>query len=439
MVREALASPVPAPRKTPVRQSPVLDAVAGLIEAMLREDLNAPRKQRHTSRRIWQRLAGGFLAAVDVAWQRARRTKMLDFVMWLRTSPNPARDRRRVDAPAPGSVTGRTGKPYLRTGYAPATINHAVSVLAAFYGYHLETGQGPVVSPVPPQSRDGRRLNAHHNPLAAGNRASGGAAGRARGRPAGRARAPRRGPAHRGDPAGTLAAARGNDRRPGLAGRLPGETWQENWLLSGSDARGQAWGPGLTPRWRNRITTGLGVLIVLRAVRPAYGCPAAGCSASMRSSGGTTRPPRSLTWPAGASARAEHEAEALNVLTRMVIVTGRNLTDLGVADVLDYAAARRQIGRTVAALPFSYELLRSIGAVSDGPPTLAQARGQLTVAELVDRYPVACRAVRDILVHYLAAATPGKRAGTWLATTKFTPEARAQAAVMLSDAAPRGR
>ena len=64
MVREALASPVPAPRKVPVRQSPVLDAVAGLIAAMLREDLDAPRKQRHTSRRIWQRLADEHAYAV---------------------------------------------------------------------------------------------------------------------------------------------------------------------------------------------------------------------------------------------------------------------------------------------------------------------------------------------------------------------------------------
>ena len=56
MVREALTSQVPAPRKVPVRKSPVLGSVAGLIDAMLREDLDAPRKQRHTSRRIWQRL-----------------------------------------------------------------------------------------------------------------------------------------------------------------------------------------------------------------------------------------------------------------------------------------------------------------------------------------------------------------------------------------------
>jgi hypothetical protein len=68
MVREALASPVPASRKTPVRQSPVLDAVTELIDAMLREDLDAPRKQRHTSRRIWQRLADEHDALVSYSY-----------------------------------------------------------------------------------------------------------------------------------------------------------------------------------------------------------------------------------------------------------------------------------------------------------------------------------------------------------------------------------
>jgi hypothetical protein len=58
----------------------------------------------------------------------------------------------------------------------------------------------------------------------------------------------------------------------------------------------------------------------------------------------------------------------------------------------------------VAALPFAYDLLRGIGGLDGEPPTLrqAQARGQLTVTELVDRYAVACRPVRDVLVHYLA-------------------------------------
>lgn len=106
-----------------------------------------------------------FLARVDVAWDRAQRGEVRDFVLWLRTAHNPARDRRRTDASVSGSVNARTGKQYLAPGYAAATINHALSVLAAFYDFHLRTGRGPVVSPVPPQSRDGRRQNAHHNPL----------------------------------------------------------------------------------------------------------------------------------------------------------------------------------------------------------------------------------------------------------------------------------
>lgn len=77
-----------------------------------------------------------FLATVDVGWSRAQRAEVRDFVLWLRTSHNPARARRRPDAPGVGSVNRRTGKPYLAAGYAPATINHALSVISAFYDFH---------------------------------------------------------------------------------------------------------------------------------------------------------------------------------------------------------------------------------------------------------------------------------------------------------------
>ena len=106
-----------------------------------------------------------FLAAVDVKWHRAQRGEVRDFVLWLRGCHNPARDRHRQDAPPPGTVNPRTGKTSLQAGYAPATINHAVSVISAFYDFHLLSGQGPVVSPVPPPSRDGHRPQGHHNPL----------------------------------------------------------------------------------------------------------------------------------------------------------------------------------------------------------------------------------------------------------------------------------
>jgi transposase len=55
-VRQALADAVPPPRRTPVRRAPKLDGVKAIIDQWLREDLDAPAKQRHTAQRVWQRL-----------------------------------------------------------------------------------------------------------------------------------------------------------------------------------------------------------------------------------------------------------------------------------------------------------------------------------------------------------------------------------------------
>jgi transposase len=55
-VRQALASAVPPPRKPRVFAAPALDPVKLLIDAMLRQDVDAPRRQRHTARRILARL-----------------------------------------------------------------------------------------------------------------------------------------------------------------------------------------------------------------------------------------------------------------------------------------------------------------------------------------------------------------------------------------------
>lgn len=56
-VRMALAQAEPPPRKIPVRCSPKLDPFKAAIDAMLTADIDAPRKQRHTARRILARLA----------------------------------------------------------------------------------------------------------------------------------------------------------------------------------------------------------------------------------------------------------------------------------------------------------------------------------------------------------------------------------------------
>jgi hypothetical protein len=76
-VRQALESAVPPPRKPyPRRPRPAIDAYAAVIDGWLLTDAKAPRKQRHTARRVWQRLVaehGARVSEVTVSRYVARR------------------------------------------------------------------------------------------------------------------------------------------------------------------------------------------------------------------------------------------------------------------------------------------------------------------------------------------------------------------------------
>lgn len=56
MVRQALVSAIPPQRKSPARSSPKLGPVREFIDGVLQGDREAPRKQRHTAHRIWERI-----------------------------------------------------------------------------------------------------------------------------------------------------------------------------------------------------------------------------------------------------------------------------------------------------------------------------------------------------------------------------------------------
>lgn len=106
----------------------------------------------------WWRL----LYALGLGWERATRAEVEVLVGWMRSAENP--QRRRSSSTASGSVNRRTGKRVLGSGYAPATINHALSVVSSFYTFHAQFGRGPVANPVPASSTRRARL-AHRSPL----------------------------------------------------------------------------------------------------------------------------------------------------------------------------------------------------------------------------------------------------------------------------------
>ena len=101
---------------------------------------------------------------LDMSWDRATSAEVEVLVGWMRSAKNPQRIRRKKDAAPAGSVNLRTGKQALGPGYAPRTINHALSVIYSFYDFHAGQGTGPVINPVP-LSADRRASLAHRSPM----------------------------------------------------------------------------------------------------------------------------------------------------------------------------------------------------------------------------------------------------------------------------------
>ena len=60
VVRQALVNAVPAKHHYPERAKPKLGAVAAFIDEVLAADRQAPRKQRHTARRLYRRILAEF-------------------------------------------------------------------------------------------------------------------------------------------------------------------------------------------------------------------------------------------------------------------------------------------------------------------------------------------------------------------------------------------
>jgi hypothetical protein len=200
----------------------------------------------------------------------------------------------------------------------------------------------------------------------------------------------------------------------------PGEGWQDRWTASGAD-HDMSWIEKLAPSdtrlaitKRQEHIAGLACLLMCRVVLPSYDFLAA-----YRSTGLLDRVRkimRSEVFDRLERAAVERglsgrdRGDALGLISKIVLHTGKDVDTLTAADVLEvyawsvHAHLRR---KQIPGLHVAWDVLSVIG-VTPAELTLRAAlrRGQRSTTELVEDYDIRCRSIRDVLIRYLDERRP---------------------------------
>ena len=201
----------------------------------------------------------------------------------------------------------------------------------------------------------------------------------------------------------------------------PGETWQDRWLASGAEAAGAGWAQvpvgwlhdrGQRSRWlRAELASALGAAICADLIRPSLSWLVSSLAgkgalvrglARTRDREGFARLRDLCAGDPGISKAAGDSALRRTAL--IVAAKGGRAADITIGDVLELLDAAAG-----AHGPVFYRLLRELGIFGEqAPARLREFRtpGQLTPDELIGRYQLICRPVRDLLVDYLRERQP---------------------------------
>lgn len=210
-------------------------------------------------------------------------------------------------------------------------------------------------------------------------------------------------------------------------GEQPGETWQQRWLASGAEpARGQ-WRDGLQAwlrergsetTWRASAMSGALIMAIsIDLVRPSLGWlitntfrrgQLVAALTAWRDPAGFTR----LRELCGAETAVSAPSASRTIYRAALIVASKGacldaITSGDVVELLEQETAA--YGKSIGDGALLYRMLHKMGCFGEhAPETLGQLRTgrQLTPDELVDRYRLACRPVRDLLVDYLRERQP---------------------------------
>ena len=232
----------------------------------------------------------------------------------------------------------------------------------------------------------------------------------------------------------TGRASLDQERRRGLIRVLdwleaqPGDTWQDRWITSGADAAGNPAWRGLLGGWlaaagrgprdpeHVSLLAGRAIMLLLSAdvIRPSLGwllAPAtpAGLAAEMA----RVRDPAGfavLTAICQENCVNSHTTQlALRRIAAILAAKGGQVADITIGDCLELLQIAGELLRSNdATSPYFYQLLRAAGIFGQAAPPgqMLKTQGQLSCEQLIDRYAIACKPVRDLLVDYLRERQP---------------------------------
>jgi integrase len=207
----------------------------------------------------------------------------------------------------------------------------------------------------------------------------------------------------------------------------PGDTWQQRWINSGAESLGAAWRQapiawldehGKRSQWLpSELSSALLVLIFADVLRPALrwlvSVPAvkSGLAAGLaleRDPGGFARLREHCRGVPGLTAQAARLTAHRTAV--IVAAKGGTMDDITAGDVLELADTETELlSGWPRSVPVFYQVLRDLGVLGEQAPLrFRQLRtgGQLAPGQLVDRYGLDCRPVRDLLVAYLKERQP---------------------------------
>jgi integrase len=206
---------------------------------------------------------------------------------------------------------------------------------------------------------------------------------------------------------------------------MPGDTWQERWAVSGAEDAAD-W-RDLPARWIKgghqavdgrghevpRLGTGMILLVTGDAVRPSLPFLLTFTSRHLAAEMARARDPEGFARLGGLCETVPDSSVATRAIRRIAAIMaakGGLVADVTVGDCLEALHLMNgMFDRGSDKNAYFYQLMHAAGGFpGDAPASMRTSvtRGQLTPGQMIDRYGIACRPVRDLLVDYLRERQP---------------------------------